>query len=406
VTGGANTEDTGALEHSLASAFRESFGAAPARIARAPGRVNLIGEHTDYNGLPVMPMAIQRRILIAFGPRRDGTVRLANLDPRYPPSAFSVAQPIALGPAGSWVNYVKAAAVAAAELAGRPLAGLDLMVGSTLPAEAGLSSSAALVVGSALAFLDAEGIAVPPLGLAELLARAERFVGTQGGGMDQAVCLMGEAGCALRLDFFPLAVTRVAVPPDWRFLVASSLVPAPKSGAALVSYNARVRECGEALAAWGAESYPDLMASRPVDELLGLAGSRLNGTLLKRFRHVVTEGARVPEAQRALARGDLTRFGSLMNDSHASLRDDYEVSCPELDEIVSIALAAGAAGARLTGAGFGGAALALGRETDAAAIMDALREGFYLPRGFDRPQEFCFAATPSPGARVTDPAAD
>jgi galactokinase len=384
--------------------LRESgrqFGCDPTRLVCAPGRVNLIGEHTDYNGLPVLPIAIQRETLIALRPRDDDIVRAANLDPRYHLAKFRLSAPIPLEEAGEWSNYLRAAAATTLEVAAGPLAGVDMMVGSTLPASLGLGSSSALVVGAAIALLDANQISIPPLELAELLARGERLVGTQGGGMDQAVCLAGKAGHALMIEFFPLRLRSLAVPAGWRFLVASSLVAAAKTGSAREAYNARVRECRDALSRLGARSYPDLLAEVGPEESLRMARSKLDGVLLRRFRHVVTEGARVAGAGAALETLDLDRFGALMNDSHDSLRDDFEASCEELDELVAIARSAGAAGARLTGAGFGGAAVILCHDADVERVRAELVERFYAPRrATERIDDHCFMAIPSPGASV------
>jgi galactokinase len=384
----------------LLQGFGREFGRRPARLVRAPGRVNLIGEHTDYNGLPVLPIAIQREIYIAFRPRDDDIVRAANLDPRYRVTTFRLSA-TPLGEAGEWSNYVRAAAATILEAAAGPLAGVDMMVGSTLPAAAGLSSSTALAAAAALALLDGNEITIPPLQLADLLARGERLVGTQGGGMDQAVCLAGKPGHALMIEFFPLALTPVPVPADWRFMVASSLVHAAKAAAARQAYNERVAQCREALSLIGAESYGELMRTTGPEESLELARTKLAGVLLRRFRHVVTEGARVADARAALETGDMGRFGALMNESHDSLRDDYEVSCAELDEVVSIARAAGAAGARLTGGGFGGAAVILCREASAMTVRAELVDRFYAPRqATQRLDEHCFVAIPSAGASV------
>ena len=243
----------------------------------------------------------------------------------------------------------------------------------------------------------------PRLELASLMARAERFVGLQGGGMDQAACLHGIAGHALRIDFDPLRVTPVAVPEGWRWVVASSLARAEKSAGAREAYNERARECREALAVVARPSgtYSDIIAANDQDALLRHARRALTPVLFRRFRHVVTEGHRVALAEDAMRDGDPGRFGKLMVQSHNSLRDDYEVSTPELDEIVAIALEAGAAGARLTGAGFGGCAVALCDISTVAPVMEALAARFYTPRLSSPPtRDMMFAAKPSGGARV------
>jgi galactokinase len=383
-----------------------------AAFARAPGRVNLIGEHIDYCGLPVFPMAIQRSVRIAFDARADREVQLANRDPAFTASTFTLTQHIPPAHPGDWGNYARAAAQALAQRFPH-LHGVDALVESDLPIAAGLSSSSALVVAMALAILHANGVSMAPLELMDLLARGERYVGTAGGGMDQSIILGAQAGCASRIDFHPLRLTPTPVPADWQFIVAWSMVHAEKSGAVGQQYNERPRQADEARRLVAARlghaedtSYPALLAAAPVATLLERAGTTLSGVLSKRFRHVVTEGARVRQAEAAMARGDLAAFGLLLDASHQSLRDDYEVSHPELDQLVALAREAGAVGARLTGAGFGGSIVALCLAERAPRVMTALRERFYAPRGAAADVgRYMFAAEPSAGAEVLTPGA-
>ena len=400
----------------------------------APGRVNLIGEHTDYNGLPVFPIAIDRDVRVDFQVVDDPVVRLDSPSARFAPFAFQLKRPIEAAARGDWSNYVRAAARGLLEH-GVPLErGIEGTVSGDVPIASGLSSSSALVVASALALLRANGVEVGErtgsgdaalpgtvvrtqaaffrLELAALMARAERFVGLEGGGMDQAACLHGVAGHALRIEFDPLRVTAVPVPEGWRWVVASSLVRAEKSAGAREAYNERARQCREALEevrdAVGVErtpsqasSYRGLVSAGDLDGLLRDARRILAPVLFRRFRHVVTEGSRVALAEQAMRDGDVNRFGDLMVRSHESLRDDYEVSTGELDEIVTVALEAGAAGARLTGAGFGGCAVALCDDSTIALVMEALTARFYEPRLGGPPiRNMLFVAKPSSGARV------
>ena len=381
-------------------------------VVRAPGRVNLIGEHIDYCGLSVLPMALRQSVRIAFHPRSDQETRLVNRDPRFAPSAFAVSEGILRAPAGDWGNYARAAAQALAQRF-PDLRGIDALVESDLPIAAGLSSSSALVVAMALAIMHANRVTVPSLELMDLLGRGERYVGTAGGGMDQAIILGARSGYASRIDFHPLRLTPTAVPADWQFIVAWSLVHAEKSGAARQAYNERTRQCDEArrlvatrLGQRQDTTYPALLAAASVEELLQVAGATLSDLLSRRFRHVVTEGTRVRQAEAAMVARDFTAFGELLDASHQSLRDDYEVSHPELDRLVGLAREAGAAGARLTGAGFGGSIVALCRVERAPEVVAALRERFYAPRGAaDGVGRHMFTAEPSAGAEVLTPGA-
>ena len=370
-------------------------------VATAPGRINLIGEHIDYNGLSVLPMALDRNIRVEFEVLRRPVVELDG-DADHDPFAFRLDRPIEPAPQGHWSNYVRAAAAGLLDHGVSLSRGIGGTVAGTVPVAEGLSSSSALVVASALALLHANGARVGRLELATLLARAERYVGVRGGGMDQAASLCGASGHALRIDFRPLRVTPVPVPEGWRWVVASSMARAEKAGGAREAYNRRRAQCAEALERMGRSSWLALVEADEAAFAAVLAEARrlLPPTLWRRFRHVTTEGRRVTEAETALRRADMGAFGMLMNASHASLRDDYGVSTAALDEIVEVALDAGAAGARLTGAGFGGCAIALCGEDQAEAVIDALRERFYTPRGGGGAAAL-FVAEASDGANVT-----
>ncbi|HVS10767.1 MAG TPA: galactokinase family protein, partial [Planctomycetota bacterium] len=328
-----------ALERLFERAFDARGAGRERRLAFAPGRVNLIGEHVDYCDLPVMPMAVQLGVSLLFRPRDDARVRLVNLDPSFAPRELELSPRIEPFPSGDWGNYAKAAGQALVRRLG-PLRGFDGAVSSDLPSAAGLSSSAALVIVCALASCAANGVSLEPLELAQLLAEGERYVGTQGGGMDQAASLAGVEGCALHVRFAPLRVEALPVPHGWRFVVAHSGVRADKSGAAREAYNRRRAECEEAFrrvsadsAAGGARSWVEMVQARSAEELVAAAERVLDAGLLRRFRHVVTESERVRRARAALVAGDGRVFGEAMDASHASLRDDFEVSCAELDEL-------------------------------------------------------------------------
>jgi galactokinase len=289
-----------------------------------------------------------------------------------------------------------------------PLNGFDALIDSTLPVAAGLSSSSAMVIVGALSAMAASGIELPPLALAQELAEAERYVGTRGGGMDQAICLGARAGCASRVDFDPLALTSVAVPPRWRFLIASSLVRAEKAGEARAAYNARRHDVEQAVGAIVRElrdaqavTPRQLVRAYSIDDLMEASAQVLADVPRRRLRHVLTEAARVHRAVQALESGDASVFGSLMYRSHDSLRDDFDVSCPELDRLVELAATAGADGARLTGAGFGGSAVILCDVDRTQDVLRTLADRFYRGRcSGDALDDALFVAEPSAGASV------
>jgi len=373
--------------------------------------VNLIGEHVDYAGLPVFPMALEQAVHVAVRPRHDGVVHAASSDPGYGDREFRLAPQIDPYVDGDWGNYLKAAAVAAASRYGAGRGG-DLFVGSEVPVAAGLSSSSALVNAILLALLDLADIEVDPIELATVAADAEQYVGTRGGGMDQAISMCAREGHAARIEFDPLRVTPVPVPDGWRFLVADSGVQAHKSGGARDTYNARraaversVELVGEALGVDpGERCYVRLLAAYAPDALIEVAGGVLDETLLRRFRHVVSEADRTRRAEAAMRGDDPSEFGRLMNGSHTSLRDDFEVSGPELDRLVSIARGAGALGARLTGAGMGGCIVALCTPDSVVPVRDALAEQYFVERTDGEPssdlEQRLFEAHAAAGASV------
>lgn len=373
------------MSSSAARAFAGVFGASPVLEVFAPGRVNLIGEHVDYAGLPVLPMAIDRGIRLTVKPRHDRRVRLVDENPTFGRREFEIETSIPPFAKGDWGNYPKAALQGLAA-AGLEPGGFDALLSSDLPPAAGLSSSSALVVATALAGLaKSEAGEVDRLALAALLADAEQYVGARGGGMDQAAILAGRAGHALRIAFDPLTVREVPVPGTWRFVVADSRASAEKSGAARDAYNSRRADVEAAVARVAGDTvypaYPALLARWSADDLLAEARPVLDDTAYRRFRHVVTEADRVARAEAALVAADAETFGELMLASHESLRDDFDVSTPALDELVDAAMGAGAFGARLTGAGLGGCIVALVAAADVPAFLRRLRSFTVRPSG-------------------------
>ncbi len=391
----------------LRAGFEQRFGALrTGALVHAPGRVNLIGEHVDYNDLPVLPMALQLRAAVVAQPRSDRRVRCASAQVRFGPREFELAPSIAPSPQGDWSNYVKAAAQALERDFGLSR-GADLFVSSDIPTAAGLSSSSALVVACGLALAELNAIAPEPLDFAERMARAERYVGVEGGGMDQAICLLGREGHALKLDFAPLRAEALPCPTDWRFVVAHSLVEADKAGAAREAYNRRRAECAAALESLLASpelegaphSYRGLLEAHGAEKLAWVAERVLEGALLARARHQFSEYARVLRARTSLSCADAEGFAEALNESHASLRDDFRVSCAELDALVGVARRSGALGARLTGAGFGGCIVALARADALERLLVGLAR-HYASRSLEPSFEPVFVARPSPGAQV------
>ncbi len=374
---------------------RYGTGARPA-VLSVPGRVNLIGEHIDYHNLPVFPMAIPRRIRIAVRPRNDTRIRVTSSG-AYGDREFEWHARLEPSAAGDWSNYVKAAAQAVGDHWG-VLRGIDAAVVSDLPAAAGLSSSSALLTGFTLALLRANGVATTFDELMQVLPEAEYFVGTRGGGMDHAAVLASQAGCALLVRFAPVSVTNVPIPAGWSFLIAHRLTTAEKSGAVRAEYNARRSAGQRALEILGLPSYRAAVEQHPLEELETMARESLGESERGPFLHVTGEAARVEQAVDAMRNADAGRFGNLLFASHDSARDLLRISSPALDELVEAARQAGALGARLTGAGFGGCAVVFCREQDRRAIRARLADSYYARRsGFD-PEVHLIDAEPSAGA--------
>ena len=354
----------------LVAAFEREFGRPPEGIAEAPGRVNLIGEHVDYNEGLVLPFAIDRTVLVAWARRDDTLVHAYSAD--YGERSDFGLTDVRRAPAGSWANYVRAVADAL-QRAGHTLSGIDLALTGDVPQGAGLSSSAAIEVAVAGAFRDAGGITLPMPALARLCQRAENeFVGVQSGIMDQFAATLSKRGHALFIDCRSLAHEAIPL----RLEEAGLIVVIANSGVRrdLVSseYNERRRECQAAVAMLaGALGRPELASLRDVTEAdVAAAAAARDDVAVRRARHVVTEIARVRDAATALWRDDFAALRRLMDASHRSLRDDFEVSSPELDLLVGLASAQDyVLGARLTGAGFGGCTVNLVR-AEAVATFD------------------------------------
>jgi len=345
-------------------------------LVEAPGRVNLIGEHIDYHQLAVLPVALDRRIRVAFRVRNDSRIRAVSAG--YGPREFVWTARLDPVARGDWENYVRAAAQAVAGRWGN-LKGVDAVVESRLPAAAGLSSSSALIVAFTLALLKANALDASFAELMEILPDGEQFVGTRGGGMDHAASLESREGCASLVGFTPLSVRHIPIPKGWSFLAAHSLQSAEKSGSAREDYNLRRAGGTTALARLGFASYREAL---PV--ALEAAARLQLGPERDAFLHVTSEALRVRAAVAAMASDDAGAFGRLLLESHASLRDRLRVSCPALDQLMEAAMASGALGARLTGAGFGGCVVVFCPAADRATVRRGLVERFYAGRaGFE-----------------------
>ncbi|MFJ6750831.1 galactokinase [Streptomyces sp. NPDC091266] len=386
---------TAAREHSAARTeedFRAVYAAAPAGVWAAPGRVNLIGEHTDYNDGFVMPLALPHTTLAAASARTDGVLRLhsGGADGGVVELRVDDLRP---APDGGWAAY-PAGIVWAMREAGLSVGGADLHYDSVVPTGAGLSSSAALEVVTALALNDLYALGLAPQRLAQLAQRAENaFVGVPCGIMDQTAAACCTDGHALFLDTRDL--TRRQVPFDLageglRLLVVDTRVKHELGDGA---YAERRAGCERGARALGVRALRDVPYAHLPEALEKLAGEPVVQALV---RHIVTENQRVEEVIARLDAGRTRAIGPLLSAGHASLRDDFKISCAELDLAVDTANAAGAVGARMTGGGFGGSAIVLVEEADAAAVTTAVTDAF-TAAGHAAPR--VFTAVPSAGAR-------
>jgi galactokinase len=358
--------------------FAESFGATPA-IFSAPGRINLIGEHTDYNDGFVMPAAINFRSWVAVARRDDRSVVVQSEE--WKETAQFNFDDVDASSKHHWLDYVRGVALQL-NAAGYALQGCNLAISSNVPMGAGLSSSAALEVASALALIHAAGCsledtAASRVNLAKLCQRAENeTVGARVGIMDQFASINGRAGHALLLDCRSLEFTLLPLPDDVSLVICNTMV---KHSHASGEYNARRSQCEEGVRLLSA-SLPGIRALRDVsEEQLEQHHEDLPETIFQRCRHVIAENARTLFAAKVLRAGQIKKFGELMYDSHLSLRDDYEVSCAELDIMVELASQfQGTYGARMTGGGFGGCTINL---VEKASVEDFKNE---ISRSYER----------------------
>ncbi|KAL0968677.1 hypothetical protein UPYG_G00270090 [Umbra pygmaea] len=412
----------------LKESFEKKYGESPLFYARAPGRVNLIGEHIDYCGYAVLPMAIEQSILAAVTVNDTKEIHLANANPIYKDVTVSTEDIDINRDDPQWHFYFLCGVKGIQEhLGDATLTGMKCVVDGSIPASSGLSSSSALVCCAALLTMEANQKSLNKVALAEISARCERYIGTEGGGMDQSISFLAEEGTAKLIEFHPLRASDVRLPNGAVFVISNCCVEMNK--AATSHFNIRVVECRIATKMlakargleWGrllklsqvqmelgasleemlrlvAEVlHPEPYSREEVCKALGITMEQLSTDLLspntqhvtqfklyQRARHVYGEAARVLRFKSVCdeAPGAATavqRLGDLMKQSHASCRDLYECSCPELDQLVEICLEAGAVGSRLTGAGWGGCVVSMVPTDKVEFFLKSVRELYYAP---------------------------
>jgi len=380
---------------SIRDEFERRVGSGPTGVWAAPGRVNVIGEYTDCNDGFVLPMALDRRVVVAAAPAAGRGSRVWSCQQGDAAVGFLAAR-VVPGDVPGWAGYA-AGVFWALRASGHPVPDLDVVLSGNLPMGAGLASSAALGCAVALALTDLAGVRLTRTELALIVRRSENdFVGAPTGGMDQLAALHGRCGHLVHIDTRSLAVDHVPFDPTAHGLALLVIDTGASHAHVDGPYGERRRACADAA------RMLNVAALRDVD-VPGLAAAlaRLpDGPLRSRTRHVVTENDRVREMVGLLrSDSDLRAAGALLTASHASLRDDFEVTVPHLDVAVAAALDAGAHGARMTGGGFGGCVIALVDADTVPAVVTAIEQAF-TDQGFHRPS--AFTATPAPGARRLD----
>jgi galactokinase len=383
----------------LMSAFRSIFAAEPSAFVRAPGRVNLIGEHTDYNDGFVLPMAIEHDIRIALRPRSDRKVELASTNFRQQ-ATFGLDDLRHDDGQSSWSEYTRGVAWAMLER-GLPLRGMDAVIAGDVPIAAGLSSSAAMEVASAWAFQVAAGYRMNPVDMALLCQKAEnQWVGMRCGIMDQFISCLGQRDHCVLIDCRSLTHEAVPLPRAHSFVICNSMV---RRGLVDSAYNERRAQCEEGVRILQMR-LPGIKALRDVSLAdLELHRGDMPELTYRRCRHVVSENTRVVQSVAALKAGRAAEFGKLMNASHDSLRDDYQVSRAELDTLVEIARSApGCLGSRLTGAGFGGCTVSLVQTRAVDAFVKQVEAQYSAQTGLT-PEIYVSRAAAGAGLLAADP---
>lgn len=385
------------VRKSVINLFQSRFGKEPERIVRAPGRVNLLGEHVDYNNGFVLPIAIDRATWLAFSANSSNCHRLIAMDLEqeicFSNPSILFAEDCFGRPLPAWARYPAGVAWAAGE-AGLDCPGMDAVYGSEVPQGSGLSSSASVEMAFVLAWQSLAGWDLSPMERALLGQKAEnQYVGVQSGIMDQFASACGEADSILVLDCRDLTWRTIPIPSDYAFIVANTMKPRRLDAG---DYNARRADCESALRLLerqlpGIKSLRDISLAK-FNQLAPLLPERIE----KRARHVVEEIQRTIQAIPLLQSGDLTRFGELVEQSHVSLRDLFEVSTPELNLMVSLAQQLPSClGARLTGAGFGGCTINIVKAAQARPFVGSLAKNYHSATGIEPEIYVC---RPAPGA--------
>lgn len=434
----------------LKLSFETNYGESPLFYAYAPGRVNLIGEHIDYCGYSVLPMAIEQNILAAVSVNSSGTIRLSNTNPQYQEFSVSSSKDIEIDRDNpKWYYYFLCGVKGIQEKFGlSSLTGMSCVLDGTVPPSSGLSSSSALVCCAGLITMEANQKSLSKVALAEICAKCERYIGTEGGGMDQSISFLAEKGTAKLIEFQPLRATDVKLPEGAVFVISNCCVEMNK--AASSHYNIRVVECRlatkmlaqacdldpsrflklaqvqtelkatfkEILCLVEDKLHPEPYSRDELCKVLGVTPQQFASDLLspntqhlthfklyQRAKHVYGEAGRVHQFKSMCDSEPadcVQRLGELMNQSHASCRDLYECSCPELDQLVTICLKSGAVGSRLTGAGWGGCAVSMVPGEKVESFLRDVRQEYYLsdPRRAAMEKQSLFVSKPGGGAAI------
>ncbi|GGP21769.1 galactokinase [Silvimonas iriomotensis] len=366
--------------------FIETFGVLPRHIVQAPGRVNLIGEHTDYNDGFVLPCAINHFTAIACSPRDDNTVRVVAADYENQVDMFSLDDEVGQAKDMLWATYVRGAIVYLKKR-GYRFGGMDMVISGDIPQGAGLSSSASLMVAVGQAFKTAYELELSPADNALNAQKAENeFVGCHCGIMDQLISASGQPEHALLIDCRSLQTRSVSMPAGYTVLILNSRIQRGLVGS---EYNTRRRQCEEAAAFFGAKALRDVTLGQ-----LQAAVGKLDPVVFRRAHHIITENQRTLDAAEALASGDMTRMAVLMAESHVSMRDDFEITVPLIDELVDIVkLVVGAeGGVRMTGGGFGGCVVSLVPDAMVEDVKAAVAEHYRNAQGLPAEPYVCHAS--------------